>query len=63
MRLLLACLLLSAVAACQTTGANKCDGWKAIHPTKHDARIISDSLVQQILEHNKNGLDCGWGRK
>lgn len=54
---------MSAVSACQTTGPTDCDGFKPIRPTVNDARIISDSLVRQILEQNEYGAkQCGWKR-
>ena len=63
MRLLLACLLLSVVAACQTTGDPDCGGLSPIIPKKTDVANLPDDLVRQILVNNETGrMNCGWKR-
>lgn len=63
MRLLLACLLLSVVAACQTTGDPDCGGLSPIIPHKQDIASLPDDLVRQILVNNETGRkNCGWKR-
>lgn len=60
------CLLtlgvLSLLAGCSgTTTASNCDGWRVIRPEKSDMTVISHSLVDQLISHNRYGQkQCGW---
>lgn len=52
---------MSCLAGCATTGSAGCDGWKAIRPAAADVATMSDSTVQQVLQHNRHGAAvCGW---
>ena len=63
MRAFVICLLLSAVAGCQTIGPHDCGGLSPIIPTKQDVIVMSDSLADQILINNETGRkNCGWKR-
>ena len=47
--------------SCASGHATNCAGWKPIRPTSQDANIMSDALVDQIVEHNEFGARvCGW---
>lgn len=49
-------LMLSGCAS-----ATGCLGWKPIRTSASDLQVISDSLVNQILEHDEYGAKaCGW---
>lgn len=51
--LLVAMLLIVTGCAPSSPVGSGCEWTKTIYPTKHDADVISDSLVSQILEHNE----------
>lgn len=53
----LAFLLMTAASCCATSGGA---GMKPIRPLDADMRMISDDLVNQILEHNETGERNGW---
>jgi hypothetical protein len=67
--LLLTALLLATSCASGPAGTTKpdqqnrltCAGWKPICPNKSDVDTMSDSLYNQILEHNLFGAKvCKW---
>jgi hypothetical protein len=55
-------LLLLVVTACAPgLKGDPCDGWKPIRPEAADVDVISDSLAEQILQHDEFGASvCGW---
>ena len=62
MRSLLAPLMLAAatlVAGCSQTSGNQCDGWRPIRPTASDVRVVSQTLADEMLEHNEYGVKLG----
>jgi hypothetical protein len=63
MRRLIECLLLiliaSWVAGCGPTSAHMCDGWKALHPTRNDIKVISTPFKREVLGHNVHGERAG----
>lgn len=38
-----------------------CAGWHPIHPDQGDLQNLSESMLRDVLKHNKYGeVFCGW---
>ena len=60
-RAILAILAILALSACCRSEPDTCGPWSPIRPTSADLNVVSETLMDQILAHDRVGQDiCGW---
>jgi hypothetical protein len=64
-----AILMLTSAASCQSgpppiAKPDLCSGWSPIRPEQHDVSLMSGTLLDQIVAHDRHGAElCGWKAK